>query len=121
MENIQKFNQKEVEIKLYEIADLPTKIILEFIKIKNYKFDNIEQMRSVFKLYKKDAKNLEVYSLEKIIKTMDWLKNNTDFKWTISTVLKYIDEPLENMKAGGKLQTEEDYIKSLKQKNYGAN
>lgn len=121
MENTQNFNQEETINKILEISDKKTKIIIEFIKIKGYSFDNIEQFKSIFKLYKKDAKILEVYPIEKIIKTMEWLKNNADFKWVVSTVLKYIDEPLEKMKAGGKLQTEEDYIKSLKQKHYGAN
>lgn len=119
MENIQNFNQKEVIKKLTEIADKKTKILLYFIEIKKYNFENYEQIKSIFKLYKNSARNLEVYSLEKIKKTMEWLRENSDFKWTVCTVLKYIDEPLEELKAGGKKITEDDFIKSLKQQNYG--
>lgn len=43
------------------------------------------------------AKKLEVYSDDKIDKVMDWLDENADFKWELSTVLKYIDRDLNKI------------------------
>lgn len=96
-------------------------IIAYYWTIKGFNFDNKQKYSAALKRELRPAGDLIGYSNEDIKRTCEWLKNNADFKWTLETVLKYIDEPLENMKAGGKLQTEEDYIKSLKQKHYGAN
>lgn len=55
------------------------------------------------------ARVLLSYPYEKIEETMDWLAKNADFKWTLETVAKYIDENLEdlnnrNKKARGEWQ-----------------
>ena len=52
------------------------------------------------------AKLLEPYSYEKIIETMDWLVKNADFKITLESVGKYIDEDLVALRK--KITKEED-------------
>lgn len=45
----------------------------------------------------KAAKALEPYPLERIEKVMYYLEKQTDFKWTLETVHKYITEDLEKL------------------------
>lgn len=115
------FSFKSQLKKMFEDKNRRMSIIAYYWTIKGFNFDNKQKYSAALKRELRPAGDLIGYSNEDIKRTCEWLKNNADFKWTLETVLKYIDEPLENMKAGGKLQTEEDYIKSLKQKHYGAN
>lgn len=115
------YNYKNQLDKMFKDKNKRMNIIAYYWTIKGFNFDNKQKYSSALKRELRPAGDLIGYSNEDIKRTCEWLKNNADFKWTLETVLKYIDEPLEKMKAGGKLQTEEDYIKSLKQKHYGAN
>ncbi len=44
------------------------------------------------------AKLLEPYPYERIMEVMKWLKENADFKWSLETIGKYIDEDLKVLK-----------------------
>lgn len=44
------------------------------------------------------AIQLKDYPLNKIEEVMEWLKENADFKWTLETIGKYIDEDLSKLK-----------------------
>lgn len=91
-------------------------IIAYYWKIKGWIFDNKDLYDSALKRELRPAGLLKGYTNEKIKQTCEWLKANADFKWTMETIHKYIDEPLETLKGGGKQKTEDDLIKELQQK-----
>lgn len=111
------FSEKLKE--MFNSKDRRMPIIAFYWTIKGFKFENKDKYNSALKRELRASADLKGYTNEEIKKTCQWLKDNSDFKWTLETVLKYIDEPLEDLKTGGKKLTDEDYIKNLKQKNYG--
>ena len=73
------------------------RIIGLFIKAKKYTPANSSELQAIIKRNVKVAVSLSHYSIEKIIKTLKYLKDNADFKWTLESVGKYIDENLDNL------------------------
>ena len=65
--------------------------------MRGYKFDNKEQLKSFIKRNKQNANELKDYPIEKIANTIKYLNENADFKFTISTIGKYIDEDLNKL------------------------
>ena len=76
------------------------KIIGLFARAKKTNFKSKEQQKAFIKRNLRPAKNLSAYKLEDIIETIYYLINNADFKWTLETVGKYIDEDLTNLDKG---------------------
>jgi len=69
------------------------RIIALYWRHKNFEFDNEKQYRSALARDLKPASKLVGYSEEDIIKTFNWLDDEEYLeKWTLETVLKYIDE-----------------------------
>jgi len=105
-ENTKEIKQSKIAISKifnYEIAmtsmlsnkkDLRMPIIAKYIEIGKKEMKNKEQYNSLIKRNLRPAKDLLGYSLDKIEKTMKNFKN-IDYlsKWTLETVVKYIDEP----------------------------
>ena len=60
---------------------------------KTITWETVEQARSFVKRNLKPAKELKEYSITRIKLVMAYLEGNADFKWTLESVLKYIDEP----------------------------
>lgn len=67
-------------------------IIGLFIKAKKLTIENHGQLQSVIKRNVRSAQAIKDYPRNKIIATMKHLVDNADFKWTLETVGKYIDE-----------------------------
>jgi hypothetical protein len=65
---------------------------------KEIKFTNREQAMGEIKRLLRPAKELVAFEDDKIYKTMEWLKGNASFKWTLETVGKYINENLSKLK-----------------------
>jgi hypothetical protein len=86
-------------------------IIGLFVRAKGITFSNKEEQSSFIRRNLKAAQNLKPYPFDKIANTMKYLMDNADFKWTIESVAKYIDEDLTKIKNIG--QKEEDVIKSI--------
>lgn len=82
---------------LFEVGRHELKIIVAFVRIKGITFENREQFKSFIKRNKKDAFELKGYSIERIIKTLKYLETMVDFKYTISSVGKYVDEDLTKL------------------------
>lgn len=94
------FTKAESEDKVLQYiksADIPTKIIGLFMRAKGILPENNIQLNRIYARNIKAAKELDCYSLDKIIITMKYLKDNADYKWVLSTVSKYIDEDLEKL------------------------
>ena len=64
---------------------------------KNIFFQNREQYQSGLRRELRPADKLKGYDKERIGETILWLKENADFKWTLETVSKYIDEDLTKL------------------------
>jgi len=73
------------------------KIIALFAKAKNTKWENKEQAEVFIKRNLRSAKDLIAYDLEKIALVMKYLIEKANFKWTLETVSKYIDEDLNKL------------------------
>lgn len=87
-EAIKYFNKsKQRHIKiigLYFLQDRPPEISYEII-------------RSFIQRNLRPAKVLTAYSLSRIKEVMRWLRVNADFKWTLESVGKYIDQDLDKI------------------------
>lgn len=112
----EKFDFKEKLKVMFSDKDRRMAIIAYYWTIKGWKFDTAQSYSPALKRELRSSGDLIGYTNEQIKKTCEWLKTNADFKWTLETVHKYIDEPLENMGAKGKPKTEDDLIKELQNK-----
>ena len=71
------------------------KIIFLFASKKEFSLEDAEIKRSFILRQLRHAKLLTPYPFERIVEVMDWLNKNADYKWTLETVGKHIDEDLE--------------------------
>lgn len=77
-------------------------IIGLYQRAKNIVFSSREQQQVFVRRNVRPARLLASYGLTRIADTMAWLRDNADFKWTLETVGKYIDEDLSKLtKKGG--------------------
>jgi len=80
-------------------------------KAKQVIWDNKKQQQSFIKRNLRSARDLVGYDFNKIVNTMKYLIDNADFKWTLETVGKFIDEDLDKLKKLTK--SEDDIIKDI--------
>jgi len=90
----EEFNLKEKIKIMVDDKDYRMWIIALYWVMKNKQIENSEQYSKAIKRELQASSNLKGYSKEKIKDTMEWLKKNADFKWTLESVHKYIDEDL---------------------------
>jgi len=99
-------------------------IIALFARLKNYHFENYEQMQFFIARNQKSAKELECFSLEKIKATLQYLIDSADYKISLETCQKFIfediqilqgEEPILILKNGEKIYS----IERLKQLEQG--
>lgn len=74
-------------------------IMALYWKTKGVKLTNREQAGLEIQRFVKPAKELSCYEDDKIYKTIDWLNKNADFKWSLETIKKYINEDLKKLDA----------------------
>ena len=86
------------------------KIIALYWKYKHYKFDNKEQYQGALKRDMRAASNLKGYSPPRITEVMDWLDDNVDFRWTLETVGKFINDDLSNLTPIKKTNYNKKYV-----------
>jgi hypothetical protein len=72
-------------------------IIVSYWKLKGIIFDNKESYEAGLKRELRASGDLKGFSLERINEVGEWLKKNADFKWTLETYLKYINEDLNQL------------------------
>lgn len=72
-------------------------VIALYWAYKEYKFNNKLQAEAALKREFRPARALIGYSDDRITETMDYLESETDIKWTLETVHKFIDEDLDNI------------------------
>lgn len=84
--------------KLIENEQTHIRIIGFYAKIKGITDERSSEWWSSFiTRHVRAAKSIAADDPDKIKKTMKWLDENADFKWTIETVGKYIDDDLETI------------------------
>ncbi len=71
-------------------------IIGHFAIVKNIEFETKKQQRDFITRNAKPARVLAEYEIERILEVMNYLEKNANFKWTLETVYKYINENLES-------------------------
>jgi hypothetical protein len=109
--------QKPVNMSLEKLPDLlkdnqkHIQIIGLFARAKKIDFADREQQTSFIRRNLRAAQNLKPYQPARVAEVMKYLIDNADFKWTLETVGKYIDDDLTKLKGVG--QTEDDIIKSI--------
>ncbi|MEO0304704.1 MAG: hypothetical protein ABIM64_05530 [candidate division WOR-3 bacterium] len=89
------FEKKLREMESSKRRDI--RIISLYWRFKGFVFDNQEKFCRAIKRELRPAGNLIGYSDEEIIRTMEWLHDNTSIKFTLETVHKFIDENLNNL------------------------
>lgn len=65
---------------------------------KGIKFESKKQQQDFIKRNLRSANQIKSYQIERIKDTMRYLIKNADFKWTIESVGKYIDEDLTKLR-----------------------
>jgi len=73
-------------------------IIGMYWEYKEFDFNSSKQAGAALQREFRAAKVLEHYPDKQIERTMEWLVKNADFKWTLESVYKYIDEDLSKIK-----------------------
>ena len=68
-----------------------------FARFLNVKFTSKDHQASFIKRNLRSARLLDPYTDERILEVLIWLHNNADFKVTMETVGKYIDDDLEKL------------------------
>lgn len=115
------------EVKILERIDPSPKALLEdpkhhvrviglFALAKGVTFENREQRDSFIRRNVRAAADLKGYETDRVKQVMDWLNQNADYKWTLESVGKHIDEYGRLVKQGESL---EDALKKIQQADYG--
>ncbi len=115
------------EVKILEHVDPSPKALLEdpkhhvrviglFALAKGVTFENREQRDSFIRRNVRAAADLKGYETDRVKQVMDWLNQNADYKWTLESVGKHIDEYGRLVKQGESL---EDALKKIQQADYG--
>lgn len=73
------------------------RIIALYAIRKGLRFESKEAGQSFIRRNVRYATLLKGYKPERLKEVMDWLEENEDFKWTLETVGKYIDENLAKL------------------------
>lgn len=71
-------------------------IISTYWQFKRFNFDNNDQYTAALKRELRPAAALKGYGVARILETMKYL-DTKDFKWTLETVHKYIDEDFNSL------------------------
>ena len=77
-------------------------IIGDYWDFKEYNFETKSQAEKELRRSLRVAKDLTEYDEVRVTYVMDWLYKNADFKWTLETVLKYINDDLSKLKTKGR-------------------
>ncbi len=64
---------------------------------KKFRFENKDQLNAAIKRDVRAAGMLVGYKDERIAEIMEWLDKNADYKWTLETIHKFINENLEKI------------------------
>jgi len=89
-------------------------IIGLFAKAKGIEFASKEQQGSFIRRNLRAAKDLVPYTPDQLVKTMKYLKDNADYKWTLESVGKHIDEDVDKLE-NNQLSEEEQIEKLIKE------
>jgi hypothetical protein len=112
------FSFKDKVSEMFKSTDRRMPIIAYYWSIKGVSFENREQYSAGIKRELKASGLLKGYSNERIKEVCQWLKDNSDFKWTLESVHKYIDDDLKSIEKGKMTDDEQlqDKINKIKQK-----
>jgi phage replication O-like protein O len=72
-------------------------VIALYWVLKGFRIESKAEYSSALKRELRPAGELTAYPKERLKETMAWLKANADFKWTLETVGKYINENLNKI------------------------
>lgn len=93
----EEFNLLEENKKLLSDPKRHIQIIGIWLKAKGPKIENKKQLQSFIKRNLRSAQLLEGYKNNRIIEVIQYLKENADFKFTLETVSKFVDEDLNKL------------------------
>ena len=88
---------KEAMYSIFKSKRKDLDIIFLLASKKNVSLEDKNKKQSFIRRNLRPAKFLVPYDLVRIEEVMDWLKENVDFKWTLETAGKFIDEDLEKL------------------------
>lgn len=88
--------QKEL-LKLINDKQKHIRIIGLFVKAKKYTPANYSELQAIIKRNLKVANRLKVYAIKRIIEVLKYLIEQADFKYTLESVEKFIDEDLDTL------------------------
>ena len=105
------FSFKDKLKSMFSSNDKRIPIIAYYWTVKGISYENEEQYEAGLKRELRPAGLIKGYPNERIKKVCEYLKETADFKWTIETIHKFIDEDIEKLKTKTMSESEElDYI-----------
>lgn len=91
------WNFKKELLKLLNDKQKHIRIIGLFVKAKKYTPANHAELQAIIKRNLKVANRLKVYTFERITEVLKYLVEQADFKYTLESVEKFIDEDLTTL------------------------
>ena len=91
------FNFKEILDGMLISKRRDIQIIAFYWRFKRFMFQNRQQYQSALKRELRASTSLVGYSNERLEEVMNYLEDETNFKWGLETISKYIDEDLSNI------------------------
>ena len=112
--------QEKIE-KMLKSQDARMPIVVAYWQTKNIIAENEEQFKALLLRELRSSKILKGYNIQKIKATMEYLEQKANFKWTLETVFKYINEDLEKLSLKNLSEDEKAKIQAEKiRKKYGS-
>lgn len=96
------FNFQEYLQSMKTNTDKRIQVIALYWFVKKWTFENLESAQTEVRRSLRVAGDLVGYKFAKLREVMEWLESNADFKWTLETVPKYINENLEKITSSAK-------------------
>jgi len=96
--NMEQFNAQQYLELMLKDKKKHIQIIALFALTKKYSFENYEQILWFIKRNSKAAKELEIFELDKIKRTLEYLLQTVNYKVALETVSKFIMENISELK-----------------------
>jgi len=104
IDNIAEQAPLEVIPDLLKDSQKHIQIIGLFARAKKIDFSDREQQRSFIRRNLRAAQNLKAYKPSRVAEVMKYLIDNAEFKWTLESVGKYIDDDLTKINNKSKIE-----------------
>lgn len=88
----------DARLKMWNDKRPELRILAMYYNMRGFTPENTSQLSAAISRDIRAAGKIAGYSLKRVEEVIRWLRDNADYKWTLETVHKYIDDNLAKMK-----------------------